>query len=359
MCQRTGRHPSYGSGVGLSAFPGASSEPGRRPTVVEPAPPAAPAAETSDAAASANGQPASSAEQPESQAQTDTSNIDAWIRDRAFGQQARLTLNPDGVVPTAELEQAASGESAPEGDVSPGDVPTEATGDAGSPQPQPGRRAGKAAQAAATIESLQAELATLKGSIPEQVAEATRAADEAKAEAARLRAQQTEADQQALDLIGAPEEYARLLEVLDGEISEEDWQKRERWKANRQVFSPVQQRLAAEEANRARAWINSTGQQWAAQALAVANEIGLDPAELSKPENADIGRLMKLAASVTEARVRSEYAERVSQVERDRDTARGEAISGRRSPVTNGAASGAAANSFEIDHWIRQRAGFA
>lgn len=325
---------------------------------VAPAPPAAPVAAASDTAASALGQPAGSADQPGTQPDSDSSNIDEWIRDRASGQSSRLTLNPDGVVPTAELANGASGESAPSGDVSPGDVPPGEAGSAGATHPQ-GRRSGNAAANLATIESLQAELETLRSSIPEQVTEAQRRADEARAEAEQLRSQQTAADQHAHDLIGTPEEYERVLQIPDDEISNEDYQNREKWKANRRVFSPVQKRLAAEEQAKATGWVKQARDVWAAQALEVADEIGLDRAELAKPENSSVGRLMKLSAAVTEARVRAEYAERVSQVERDRDTARGEAIGGRRSPILNGAASGGAANSDDMDHWIRQRAGLA
>lgn len=325
--------------------------------MVEPASPAAPVAETGAAQDGAIGQPASTAE-PTAQSQADTFDMDAFIRDRAFGAPAYPTLTPDGVVPTAELESATSGESAPSGDVSPGAVPPGTAGDAESAQPQ-GRRSGRAAQAAATIESLQAEVETLKSSIPDQVAEATRRADEARAEADRLRAQQTAVESLADETIGQPEEYARLLEIPDSEISNEDYQKRELWKANRRVFSPVQKRLATEEQTRAHTWLASTTQTWAEQALTVADQIGVDRAELAKPENKNVARLMQLAAAATEARVRGEYAERVSQVERDRDTARGEALGGRRSPITNGAASGGAAQNFDMDRWIRQRAGVA
>lgn len=325
---------------------------------VAPAPPAAPVAAASIAEASALGQPAGSADQPTAQPDSDSSNIDEWIRDRASGQSSRLTLNPDGVVPTAELANGASGESAPSGDVSPGDVPPGEAGSAGATQPQ-GRRSGNAAANLATIESLQAELETLRSSIPEQVTEAQRRADEARAEAEQLRSQQTAADQHAHDLIGTPEEYERVLQIPDDEISNEDYQNREKWKSNRRVFSPVQKRLAAEEQARASTFVNNVRAHWAARVLEVADKRGLDRAFIADPKNADLDTLLEHACSTTEARVQAEYAERVSQVERDRDTARGEAIGGRRSPILNGAASGAAASSDDMDHWIRQRAGLA
>lgn len=325
---------------------------------VAPAPPAAPVAETSIAEAAALGQSAGSDDPQTARSQADSPNIDEWIRERAFGGSSHLTLNPDGVVPTAELDSASAGESAPTGDVSPGDVPAETADRAGAAQPT-GRRSGRAAQAAATIESLQAELETLRSSIPDQVAEVTRAAEDARAEATRLRAEQASVETLADETIGTPDEYARLLEIPDAEISNEDYQKRETWKANRKVFSPVQQRLATEEQSRAHAWVTSTAQTWADQALTVADEIGVDRAELARPENRNVARLMKLASSATEARVRAESAERISQLERDLNASRGEAIGGRRSPITNGAATGGAGTDFDIDHWIRQRAGIA
>jgi FtsZ-binding cell division protein ZapB len=326
--------------------------------VVSPASPATPAAETGDAVAPALGQPASTAEQIENPTADDGADIDAWIRSRAFGPRAYPTLTPDGVVPTAELESAASGEPAPaSGDVSPDAPRPGPDGEAGTPPP--GRRAGKAAEAQATIESLKAEVESLRSTIPEQVAEAQRRADEARAEAERLRSEHASADRLADETIGTPEEYARLLETPDDDLSNDDLQKREAWKANRRVFGPVRQRLIAEEASRAHAWVTQTTQGWAEQALAVADELGVDRADLAKPENRDVGRLMRLAASVTEARIRAEYAERLSQAERDRDTARGEALGGRRSPITNGAASGGAGTNDDINAWIRQRAGFA
>jgi hypothetical protein len=325
--------------------------------VVEPAAPAVPAADQSTAAPAPSEQAASEQPAPNTTASDDAAFMDAWIRDKAFGSPDRPTLNFDGVVPTAELESAPAGESAPSGDVSPDGVPTEAAGEAGS-QP-PGRRAAKAAQAAATIESLQAELNTLRSSIPEQVAEATRLADEAKAEAAALRQQTEQADQSAYALVGDPQEYARLLEIPDDQISNEDYQKRETWKANRLVYRPVTERLRAEEVNKAQSWVATTSRTWASQALAVADEIGVDRAELAKPENHDVGRLMKIAATVTEARVKAEYTERLSQAERDRDNARSEALSGRRAPITNGAASGGAMAIDDDDTWLRRAAGFA
>lgn len=323
---------------------------------VDPAAPAAPVAETSPASASANGQPASTSE-PSAQPQADTFDMDAFIRERAFGAPAYPMLTPDGVVPTAELASAPSGEPAPSGDVSPGAVPPGAAEDAGSAQP--GRRAAKALAANATIESLQAELESLRSTIPDQVAEATRRADDARAEADRLRTEHAAVDTLADETIGTPAEYARVLEIPDNEISNEDYQNRERWKANRRVFAPVQKRLATEEQSRAHTWLASTTQTWADQALTVADEIGVDRAELARPENRNVARLMKLAATVTEARVRAEYAERLSQTERDRDTARGEALGGRRAPITNGAASDAAAATLDPNQWIRQMAGFA
>lgn len=324
---------------------------------VEPAAPAAPVAAERAAEAPAPGQPASSTEQAAPPA--DAFDMDAFIRDRAFGPPASSTLTPGGVVPTAELPAAASGEPAPEsGDVSPDAVPAEADGTAGS-QPPPGRRSSKARQDAATIESLQAEVETLRSSIPEQVAKAQREADEARADADRLRSEQASFEALADETIGSADEYARLLEIPDDEISNEDYQKRERWKANRKVYRPVQTRLAAEEQGRAQQWVAQTTRTWAEQATAVADALGLDRAELAKPENANVGSLMRLAASATEARVRAEQAERISQLERDLSAARGEALGGRRAPITNGAASGAAVGDGDINHWIRQRAGLA
>lgn len=325
--------------------------------MVEPASPAAPVAETSDAAVSAIGQPAST-EQADLQAQTDSSDMDAWIRDQAYGSHGRSTLNPDGVVPTAELESAASGESAPAGDVSPAAVPPGSAGDAGAPQTQ-GRRAGKAAENLATIESLSAELATLRSTIPDQVAEAQRAADEARAEAERLRSEQTTAESASYEMVGTLEELRRLQDIPFDEISDEDYRTRERWLANRKVFNPVQKQLATEEQTRAHSWVASTTQTWADQALTVADKLGVDKAALARPENRNVANLMQLAADATEARVRAEYAERLSQTERDLSAARGEALGGRRSPITNGAASGAAAGFVDDDTWLRQRAGFA
>lgn len=326
--------------------------------MVEPAAPAAPVAAERAAEAPAPGQPASSAEQAEAPP-ADAFDMDAFIRGKAFGPPVASTLTPGGVVPTAELSAAVSGEPAPAmGDVSPDAVPAEAAEAAGSPPP-PGRRAAKAQQAQATIESLQAEVETLRSSIPEQVAEATRQADEARAEADRLRAEQASFEALADETIGSAEEYARLLEIPDDEITNEDYQKRERWKVNRKVYRPVQTRLAAEEQTRAQHWVAQTTQQWAAEATAVADALGLDRAELAKPENANVGSLMRIAASATEARVRAEQAERISQLERDLSAARGEALGGRRAPITSGAASGAAVGDGDINHWIRQRAGIA
>lgn len=279
--------------------------------------------------------------------------MDDWIRQRAGG--APSTLTPDGVVPTADLESDASGESAPHGDVSPDGVPA---GDQGALSRPTGRRSARAAANLNTIEGLRAYVAELEGSIPERVAEATRQADEAKAEAGRLRTVHEQADAQAFDLIGDPAEYARLLEIPDDQISNDEYQTRETWKANRLVFRPVYERLRTEEATRANNWVVGTRNAWAGQALAVADEIGLDRAELAKPENHDVGRLMKLAAQTTEARVRAEYAERMSQVERDLGAARGGAIASLRSPVTNGQATGAGA-SVDDDTWLRRLAGFA
>lgn len=325
---------------------------------VAPAPPAASVAAASDTAASALGQPASSADQQNVQTDSDSSNIDEWIRDRASGQSSRLTLNPDGVVPTADLANGASGESAPSGDVSPGDVPPGDDGSAGATHPQ-GRRSGNAAANLATIESLQAELETLRSSIPEQVTEAQRRADEARAEAEQLRAQQATAESASYEMVGTLDELRRLQDIPFDEISNEDYQTRERWLANRKVFNPVQKQLATEEQARASTFVNNVRAHWAARVLEVADKRGLDRAFIADPKNADLDTLLEHACSTTEARVRAEYAERVSQVERDRDTARGEAIGGRRSPILNGAASGGAANSDDMDHWIRQRAGLA
>lgn len=321
------------------------------------APPAAPVADSSDAGASALGQPASSADQQSAQSQTDSSEMDGWIRERAFGGSARLSLTPEGVVPTADLESAASGESAPTGDVSPGDVPPGTAGDAGATQ-APGRRAAKAAQDHATIESLQAELETLRSSIPDQVVEAQRRADEARAEAAQLRTQQATAESASYEMVGTETELRRLQDIPFDEISDEDYRTRERWIANRKVFNPVQKQLATEEQTKASTFVNNVRAHWAARVLEVADKRGLDRSFIADPKNADLDTLLEHACSVTEARVRSEYAERVSQVERDRDAARGEAIGGRRSPVTNGAATGGA-NGFDMDTWIRQRAGLA
>lgn len=324
---------------------------------VEPASPAAPVAETGDAAASDIGQSASTG-QAEGQSQSDSFDMDGWIRGKAFGAPDRSTLTPDGVVPTAELASAAPGESAPTGDVSPGVVPPGAAGDAGATA-QPGRRAAKAIEAAATIESLQAEIETLRSSIPDQVAEVSRRADEARAEADRLRAEQAAVETLADETIGTPEEYARLLEIPDEDLTNEEYARRERWKTNRKVYRPVQTRLAAEEQARASNFVNSVRQAWGQRALQVADKRGLDKGFLADPQNHDLDTLLEHACSVTEARVRAEYAERLSQTERDRDTARGEAISGRRSPITNGAASAGAANGFDMETWIRQRAGMA
>lgn len=324
--------------------------------MVDPASPAAPVAESGDAAATASEQSASTAEQTDGQSQD--AAFDTWIRDRAFGAPQHSTLTLDGVVPTAELDAAASGESAPSGDVSPDAVPPEAAGDAGAAQPL-GRRAARAVEAQATIESLRAEIETLKSSIPDQVAEANRAADEARAEAERIRSEQASTDALADEIVGEAEEYARLLEIPDDEISNEDYQKRERWKANRRVYRPVSDRLAAEERERARSWVTTVRDTWRAQTLTVADQIGVDRAELAKPENVNVANLMRLAADATEARVRAEQAERISQLERDLSTARGEALGGRRSPITNGAASGSAAGFIDDDTWLRQRAGFA
>lgn len=271
-------------------------------------------------------------------------NMDDFIRGRAFGGSA--ASKPDGVVPTAELSASAE-EPAPDGGVKPADVPP---GAPGLDRRAPSSRRG----AAATIESLTAELESLRSSIPEQVAEAQRQAEEARSQAQTLRQQQEQAEAGALELIGDPDEYQRLLDTPDHELSNEDYTRRETWKANRKVYQPVTERLRTEEAARAHAWVAQTGQTWATQALAVADELGVDRAELSKPENRDIGRLMKLAASATEARVRGEYAERVSQTERDLSAARTEALS-RNGPVI-GQANGAGAG-FDMDTWIRQKAG--
>lgn len=283
--------------------------------------------------------------------------MNAWIRDRTSGQPSHLTLNPDGVVPTAELDSASTGESAPSGDVSPGDVPPEAAGDAGTAAQPQGRRSSRAAQASATIESLTAELETLRSSIPEQVTEATRRADEARAEADRLRSEQSAVDTLADEAIGTSAEYARLLEIPDAEISNEDYQKRERWKENRRVFRPVQARLASEEQSRASEFVDGVRRTWGARALDVADRRGLDKAFLADPKNHDLDTLLEHACAVTEARVRGEQAERISQVERDRDAARGEALGGRRSPITGGAASGGATgDNRDMNAWIRQLA---
>src|SRR5215467_1369068 len=145
-------------------------------------------------------------QQPASpQPQFTSADMDAWIRGRRFNwdegvpmeavsSEARAsmgsqgpTLNPDGVVPTADLQRAQAGEPAPPegGDVNPADVPP-----ATPASPAPGRRSARHAEALNTIEGLRAHIADLEASIPERVAESAREAERARAALADLQRQQ-------------------------------------------------------------------------------------------------------------------------------------------------------------------------
>lgn len=318
--------------------------------MVDPAP-SAPVADQSAAEPTPTGQPASP-ESAQPSSESPAFDMDAWVRGRAFGGSAS---NPDGVVPTAELLSAPSGESAPSGDVSPDGS---AAGADGAGQPQPGgRRSKAAAENLETIEGLRAKVAELESSIPERVAEAQRHADDARAEADRLRQQTEQAEAHVLELIGDPDEYRRLLATPDHELSNEDYNRRETWKANRAIYRPLETRLRSEADADARAFVDGVRRQWGARVLEVADKRGLDRAFIADPKNHDLDALLEHACAVTEARVRGEYAERLSQAERDRDAARTEALSGHRAPVV-GTATGQGAG-FDIDSWIRQKAGVA
>lgn len=322
---------------------------------------AEPVAAPSEAEAPTSGQPASETTPPPPQLSGDAFDMDALIRDASRGGGvARVTLNPDGVVPTAELDAATSGEPAsdPSGDVSPDAVPAgePAPGDSARPA---GRRSAKAAENLTTIEGLRQAYADLEASIPERVAEAQRQADEARAETERLRSVQEAASKQVYELIGDADEYARLLEIPDDQITNEDYQRREAWKSNRRIYRPLETRYREEARTDAARFVDGVRRQWAARVLAVADRLGLDRAFIADPKHADLDTLLEHAATVTEARVRAEYAERLSQAERDRDAARGEAVSGRRVPVTNGQASGTGVASADMDDLIRRATGYA
>src|SRR5215471_17098617 len=95
-------------------------------------------------------------QQPASpQPQFSSADMDAWIRGRRFNWDEGPTLNPDGVVPTADLQRAQAGEPAPPegGDVNPADVPP-----ATPASPAPGRRSARHAEALNTIEGLRAHI---------------------------------------------------------------------------------------------------------------------------------------------------------------------------------------------------------
>jgi hypothetical protein len=222
----------------------------------------------------------------------------------------------------------------------------------GADQPQQGgRRARAAAANLDTIEGLRAKVSELETSIPDRVAEAARQADEARAEAAALRQQQEQADAGALELIGDHAEYQRLLATPDHELSNEEYNRREIWKANRAMYRPLASRFQTEADEGARAFVADVRGKWAARVLEVADKRGLDRAFIADPKNADLDKLLEHACAATEARVRGEYAERVSQNERDLSAARTEGLS-RGAPIV-GAATGAAGG-LDMDDWIRQ-----
>jgi len=269
-----------------------------------------------------------------------SADMNAWIRERAFGPSAP-TSNPDGVVPTAELGSPPPGEPAPApGDVSPGGPPS-------------GRRSARHAAALTTIEELRAHIAELEASIPEQVAEATRQAEAARGRLAEIEGQNAVGQKAIYELIGTPEELQTLMEMPEEALTNEDYLKRETWKRNRVVYRPLASAYKA-EADR---WAQAVRNGWGQRVLELADRLGLDRAFLADPKNSDINTLIEHAAAVTEARVRAEYAEREAGRQRSLDTARGQALSGMRTGAVNGQASAGSVSATDMDDWIRQRAG--
>jgi hypothetical protein len=311
--------------------------------------------------------PADAAETPDAGARASSEAFDPFPWDASFGSKASA---PAAAVPAADAPPGGSGAaveappSKPEGD-DPKDAPTEGDpaerpskpegepaptpDDAPKPDDTPSRRASKREEA-------EAEQARLRALVDEAVA----AQRKAEAEAATAKAKADAAEQASAtararraELIGPEAEYQRRTRIANRmfdasytgpTLTNEEAAELARWTYAREVSEPLD--LAAQQD--AAAWVDEqiSGQRrvWGEQALAVADEIGLPRAELGKPENRDLGALLKVTAAAVEARIRAaEVAplqEQISQLEGTVKGLEAKAVHSVRTPVQGGRSDG-------------------
>lgn len=286
-----------------------------------------PVAEPTDAAPAPSEESASQAAPPA--ADQSSTDIDDWIRGKALGPGP--TSNPGGVVPTAEMDAADDGASAsdPSGDVKPSDQPG---------QPKPGRRG-----AAARIAELEAENARLQQAFEE----ANPPPPDATAEA-----QQAIRDREA--------RYRRLLVKPDTDVdwTNEDYDFLQSEKQRRAIVPEIQQHyetvLADDLAAHQTAytgWVKGFQDYILTGMEAVKGLPGVDfDAIKAAPGFPERERLIYDAGKAASAAEVQRLQTELSQARRDLAGSAPRPINGGASPPSG---------SYDIDTWIRQKAGVA
>lgn len=278
------------------------------------------AAAVSDAPAP-NGHPATDAEKPAGVTSEGTT-----AEPPADGQEAKPTGAPADEAVKPE-EQAAS-----ESTDSPG-----------------GRRQAARERDAETIATQQAEIdaAVQRALTAERDAEAARVALAAREDADRQSAARL------AELRGDDAEFNRRQAISNRmwdanytgpTLTTDEAAELARWTATRELQRPFEDAAQRNAASWVDQEIDGQRRQWITQAVAVADEIGLPRAELGKPENRDLGALLKVTADTVSARIReAEVAplqEKVSQLEATVRQTEDKLVHAQRSPVIGGRSDG-------------------
>lgn len=291
-----------------------------------------PVAESIDATADLSGESASPSSQ-EIATPGEAFDMDAFIRGRAFGA-SDPTSNPDGVVPTAEMEADRDGEPAPTGDVKPSD--------------QPGQRGRRGS--AARIAELEAENARLKQAYdaanppPPDASEETR-----KAILAR--------EQRFRDLNGRASDDPTLYQQgPDGKVNA-DWLDEE--KKRRSIAPELRQHyetvLTEDLRSHQEAFEGQTRgfQTYVLQGMEAVKDLpGVDfDAIKAAPDFVARERLIYQAGANASAAEATRLRNENQQLRRE--------LGGAIPKTLNGGQSPPAAAGFDMNSWIRQRSGVA
>lgn len=265
------------------------------------------------------------------------------------GQPAAEAEKPAGVTPDGTpAEQPADGQVTAESGA-PATEPSKPEDAATTEAQETSRRQSKRAEAEQTIQDLQSQISTA-------VQDALKARDEAEAAKAALAAREA-ADQQAAArlaaLRGDDAEYNRRLAIsarmfdpnyTGPTLTNEEAAELATWAGTRELQQPFEQHAQQNAAAFVEGEFAKQRTTWITQALAVADEIGLPRAELSKPENADLGVLLKLTDANAVTRTREAEVkplqDKVSQLEATVRTRDDQLVHAQRSPVIGGRSDG-------------------